>query len=233
MSEDLLSHLPVRDTEQEWNLDDYEAQTDRFPVLRGGMAIVKIVSGDCEVTPDDGTTEYKSIRLDYPAWNPAFLEATFNLEIIGRVQVGADKVEKVTTQDAGRRISYQRLRTEPRRFDPNEGMPDMMRLLLAVRSEKRNINNDKDWAEALEDAIGKPFKARFRMKATCKTNQLKPNGKNLYVNFPESKLDSDGEITVYKDNGEEVLGEVDSTRGEVEVCRGFPEVMAYIPWEAD
>ena len=233
MSEDLLSHLPVRDTEQEWNLDDYEAQTDRFPVLRGGMAIVKIVSGDFEVTPDDGTTEYKSIRLDYPAWNPAFLEATFNLEIIGRVQVGADKVEKVTTQDAGRRISYQRLRTEPRRFDPNEGMPDMMRLLLAVRSEKRNINNDKASAEALEDAIGKPFKARFRMKATCKTNQLKPNGKNLYVNFPESKLDSDGEITVYKDNGEEVLGEVDSTRGEVEVCRGFPEVRAYIPWEAD
>ena len=115
-------------------------------------------------------------------------------------------------------------------FEPNKGMPDLMRLLLAVRSDKRNISNDSDWAAAVSDAIGKPFKGRFRMKATCKTDQLKPNGKNVYVNYVESKLDSDGEIQVYKDTGEPVIGEADSSR-EVEVARGFPEITAYIPWE--
>lgn len=230
MSEDLLSHLPVRDSEQEWNLDDYEAQTDKFPALKGGIALVKIIPGEFEVTTPEGNTTTVPIRLDYPQWNPSFLEATFHLEIMGRIQMGTDKVEKVTTQDVGRRIGWQRLRTEPRMFEPNKGMPDLMRLLLAVRSDKRNISNDSDWAAAVSDAIGKPFKGRFRMKATCKTDQLKPNGKNVYVNYVESKLDSDGEIQVYKDTGEPVIGEADSSR-EVEVCRGFPEITAYIPWE--
>ena len=230
MSEDLLAHLPVRDSEQEWNLDDYEAQTDKLPILRGGLALCKIIPGDFEVTAEDGTPSTVSIRLLYPEWNPTYLEATFNLEIIGRIKMSTDKVEEVTTQDAGRQIRWQRLRTEPRVFEPNKGMPDLMRLLLAVRSDKRNISSDHAWGFALTDAIGKPFKARFRVRATCKTEQLKPNGKNVYVNYAKSKLDSDGEILVYKDIGEKVIGAIDESR-ETELCRGFPEVTAYIPWE--
>ena len=238
MSGDLLSHLPVIENEEEWNLDDYEPQTDtKFPPLKGGMALVKIIPGEFEVTDGEGNTTIKPIEFDHASRNkrlewldPRYVQVTFHLEIIGRIEVGSDKLEKVTSQDAGKKIQYQSLLTQPRRYDPLEGMADIMRLLLAVRSDKKNISIPTDWGIAMEEAIGKPFKARFRVRARCKTDTLKPNGKNLYINYPESKLDSDGEITVYKDTGEEVLGELDSTR-EVEVCRGYPEVMAYLQWE--
>ena len=238
---DLLSHLPVRDTEQEFDPSQYESQSERPPRLRGGFYLVKIVAEDGDggyMAKDDEGNEVGRVPVlfDYPRWAPNFLRLTFTAEVQGKFERDADDVKQLnlTGMGKGARLKYQQISTEPFQYGEQKGTPRMMNLIKAV-GHTEPLTSDQAWADAIELALelGTEFKARIAVNCNFKTQTVRTTkdgipieGKFQYVKYPEKELDADGEILLYCDDGAKVVGQIDPSRPTV-LARGFPEIAGY------
>jgi hypothetical protein len=230
----LMAHLPVRDTEQEFDPSQYEAQSERPPKLKAGAYLCNIIA-DPTGYPiyEDGEKTNQTVPLlfDYPKWAPDFLRATLTVAVVGRFerQGGKDVVVNDVLPDT--RIRYQSLSTEPSWFKEDKDVPKLMRLIKALQ-HKDKLLVDADWMKVLASAMefGTEFKAIVSIKRDLKTAKInKDTGKAIYVKFGTRDFDDAGELQAYIDDGSKVLGEPDPNR-EIVTVVGYPEVVRWLPY---
>ena len=181
------------------DLDNYQPPSETPLPLPVGNFLLRLIDGQIDKKDDQGNSQGVFAIL-FDLTKKGYLNATYSVEVVGRIERNPDKTETVTEEFQGRKLNYQRVNRTPFSKGQRKGSDMMTDMLYAfgydVSTLKGGTRAERNqlYADALEACLGKTAKGRVVRRRAVDTGEVTPEGKKIYKEFKNNDFDEAGDV---------------------------------------